>query len=469
MGSTKYLKGDKILRLSGVSFFINLIDDFSYTLKNDDLSLSLDDSGSIKLLETGKSTLSNSFTFVSSEDLSLPPIKKLNLTINNNLLIDKINYIKVKNTGLNPLEISYFRVPKEENFTQGEISVQNEFMLYLTGSAKPSDANSFMRINGVRDYTIKFDKLALSQDPNYPREYHDYISKQNRIFGACSDLGVCGMHGFCYIDLDKSLQEEEQYRCHCDAGYSGRNCEVDLCAASRNPCPSGLICQGMGTGYICRSPEEGELNECPEGSFDHDNNMNTECKDCPVGKTCKSGTKGFSYKNDKVFISDKTEINNEIISSKFSSKDNADEIFKKCILPCMDASNNSCIGFKIKTIKGRRKTNYSCEFYKKKINASAPFIETSTGGSLYFAEFQDKLPVSCDGDGCLVQEKLKGDSCDLVEHLSSVDEIKFVKNKKSFLDHFLVSVLMVFLEKTALKTSENVKIIYVTLEEQTNV
>ena len=46
-----------------------------------------------------------------------------------------------------------------------------------------------------------------------------------------------------------------RYRCDCDPGWSGANCDVNNDECESNPCVNGGTCKDMTSGYVCACRE----------------------------------------------------------------------------------------------------------------------------------------------------------------------------------------------------------------------
>lgn len=46
-----------------------------------------------------------------------------------------------------------------------------------------------------------------------------------------------------------------RYKCDCDPGWSGANCDVNNNECESNPCANGGACRDMTSGYVCTCRE----------------------------------------------------------------------------------------------------------------------------------------------------------------------------------------------------------------------
>uniref|UniRef100_A0A452R808 Delta-like protein n=1 Tax=Ursus americanus TaxID=9643 RepID=A0A452R808_URSAM len=135
------------------------------------------------------------------------------------------------------------------------------------------------------------------------------------------DLNYCGSHHPCTNGGTCINAEPDQYRCACPEGYSGKNCERGMSAASywlwagaqgawqgphacaSNPCANGGSCHEVPSGFECHCPsgwsgptcaldiDECASNPCAAGGTCVDQVDGFECI-CPeqwVGATCQLG------------------------------------------------------------------------------------------------------------------------------------------------------------------------------------
>ena len=52
------------------------------------------------------------------------------------------------------------------------------------------------------------------------------------------------------------------YRCVCQAGYSGQNCETNVNECASNPCQNGGSCSDRVNSYMCQCPDTHTGSNC---------------------------------------------------------------------------------------------------------------------------------------------------------------------------------------------------------------
>ena len=68
--------------------------------------------------------------------------------------------------------------------------------------------------------------------------------------GKCTSLTVyCVNHGACLRDTSTTNAS-----CHCDAGYTGDDCNTDIDDCAPSQCPAELACRDQVNGFICYCP-----------------------------------------------------------------------------------------------------------------------------------------------------------------------------------------------------------------------
>lgn len=68
------------------------------------------------------------------------------------------------------------------------------------------------------------------------------------IIYPCANMSApCNNHGLC---LDRNVTS---YRCLCEAGYTGSDCEIDIDDCAGSPCFNG-DCVDKVNGYLCECP-----------------------------------------------------------------------------------------------------------------------------------------------------------------------------------------------------------------------
>ena len=92
-------------------------------------------------------------------------------------------------------------------------------------------------------YTIDATWWFSTMNPAYNKFICQYT-------GRCSSLAVyCVNHGACLRDTSTTNAS-----CHCDAGYTGDDCNTDIDDCAPSKCPAELACRDQVNGFICYCP-----------------------------------------------------------------------------------------------------------------------------------------------------------------------------------------------------------------------
>ncbi|EJW75735.1 hypothetical protein WUBG_13357, partial [Wuchereria bancrofti] len=71
--------------------------------------------------------------------------------------------------------------------------------------------------------------------------------------GCQYELDAC-QEGVCQNDAICQLLEGGNYRCICEPGFTGQNCETNINDCSPSPCPLAATCIDQVGGFFCQCP-----------------------------------------------------------------------------------------------------------------------------------------------------------------------------------------------------------------------
>jgi hypothetical protein len=151
----------------------------------------------------------------------------------------------------------------------------------VDGMGECRDVDECLTENGGCDATPMAQCMNQTGSPNTcvcPAGY----TGNGRGADGCADIDDClpnpCAHGEACTDLGA-----QDYRCACGVGYSGKNCQNDVCSPS--PCPANYNCTRGASGAVCRPPCATSAGRCSGGQ---------PCEttaDCASGLTCDGGDK----------------------------------------------------------------------------------------------------------------------------------------------------------------------------------
>ncbi|XP_072179385.1 uncharacterized protein [Diadema setosum] len=132
--------------------------------------------------------------------------------------------------------------------------------------------------------------------PNNTTTRHNGTTSPTQCISAC-DYGPCLNGGFC-------ISEGIDYSCTCQAGYSGKNCQIDIDECSSDPCANGATCSDFVDGFQCTCVTGYEGMNCES---EIDNCISTPCENnapCAsvLGDFECSCPSGFSGKNCSIEV-----------------------------------------------------------------------------------------------------------------------------------------------------------------------
>ncbi|RVE65547.1 hypothetical protein OJAV_G00117580 [Oryzias javanicus] len=90
------------------------------------------------------------------------------------------------------------------------------------------------------------------------------------------------------LDWKFSFAEAAGYICHCQPGFAGENCSINIDECESEPCQNGGFCQDKVNGYTCACPV-GFLGEQCEINFNE-----CESQPCQNGGRCEDGRASFT-------------------------------------------------------------------------------------------------------------------------------------------------------------------------------
>ncbi|XP_020488730.2 sushi, nidogen and EGF-like domain-containing protein 1 isoform X1 [Labrus bergylta] len=152
------------------------------------------------------------------------------------------------------------------------------------------DGKRYFNIPGSR--TADVVNVEGTTNVGYPGKWVFRIDDANVEVGGCNNsasvcqhLRPCLNGGQC---IDDCITGNPSFTCSCLAGFTGRQCQIDVDECSSSPCQNGGTCEDQINGFVCRCPPGFTGSQC-ETDID-------ECRDRPClnNASCIQGSGGFT-------------------------------------------------------------------------------------------------------------------------------------------------------------------------------